>query len=386
MSLDNPATGYEDFLARGRRLTAEIEPYLPGLTRETAAAMVGAKPHRIAKLSSNENPLGTSPKVIEAITAMHWLVHEYPNPSAEDLRKVIGTYLDVDANQVVVSAGSSTLMHAIIDAFSTPGGEILSLDPGFTVYPEIALIHGRTAKTVSLNEDDFLLSLDALKAAITPNTQIIFLTRPNNPTATMIPLEIFAKAAEMAAEVGALIVSDEAYIEFCEIPGQSANELLKADPQKYRNVMFSRTCSKAFGIGNMRVGYAVALPEVAGCLALANAKWPTGAVAQAAAAAAIEDKEHLAKTLTTVWQGRRYLTEELNAMGFPVAPNPQANYVMFDVAASGLTAETFADKVFRDDHVLIRGDFSPRYIRASIGTPEENWRLVNAAKKLALRG
>lgn len=386
MSLDNPAAGKEDFLTRGRRLTREIDPYLPGLTRETAAAMVGVKPQRIAKLSSNENPLGTSPKVIEAIAAMGWLVHEYPSPSAENLRKVIGTYLDVEARQVVVSAGSSTLMHAVIDAFSTAGGEILSLDPGFTVYPEIALIHGRVAKTVSLNEDDFLLSLDRLKAAITPKTQIIFLTRPNNPTATLIPLEIFAKAAEMAAEVGALIVSDEAYIEFSEIPGQSANELLKSDPVKYRNVMFTRTCSKAFGIGNMRVGYAVALPEVAECLALANAKWPTGAVAQAAAAAAIEDKDHLSKTLTTVWQGRRYLTQELNAMGFPVAPNPQANYVMFDIAPSGLTAEKFADKVFRDDHVLIRGDFSPRYIRASIGTPEENWRLVNAARKLSPRG
>lgn len=387
MSLDSPTTSNapEDFLARGRRLTREIDPYLPGLTRKTAAAMVNAPPHRIAKLSSNENPLGASPKVIEAITSMNWLVHEYPNPSAEDLRAVIGTYLGVTANQVVVSAGSSTLMHAIVDAFSTPGGEVISLDPGFTVYPEIALIHGRVAKTVKLREDDFLLDIEALKAAITPKTQIIFLTRPNNPTSTLIPLEVFAQAAELAAKVGALIVSDEAYIEFSEIPNQSAVELLKADPKKYRNVMFSRTCSKAFGIGNMRVGYAVALPEVAECLALANAKWPTGAVAQAAAIAAIEDREHLSKTLATVWQGRRYLTEELNAMGFPVAPNPQANYVMFDISPSGLSAEKFAEKVFLEDHVLIRGDFSPRYIRASIGTPEENWRLANAARKLAPR-
>lgn len=383
MSLDSPKIETEDFLARGRRLTREIDPYLPGLTRKSAAALLNVPPHRIAKLSSNENPLGASPKALEAIAGMHGLVHEYPNPSAEDLREVIGTYLGVTAAQVVVSAGSSTLMHAIIDAFSTAGGEVISLDPGFTVYPEIALIHGRVARTVSLNEGDFLMSLDALKAAITPRTQIIFLTRPNNPTSTLIPLEVFAKAAELAAEVGALIVSDEAYIEFAEMPGQSANELLKADPVKYRNVMFSRTCSKAFGLGNMRVGYAVATPEVAECLALANAKWPTGAVAQAAAVAAIEDKEHLSKTLTTVWQGRRYLTEELNAMGFPVAPNPQANYVMFDIAPSGLTAEKFAETVFMKDHVLIRGDFSPRYIRASIGTPEDNWRLVQAARKLA---
>ncbi|MCR8547518.1 aminotransferase class I/II-fold pyridoxal phosphate-dependent enzyme [Salipiger sp. P9] len=387
MSLDTKTTASpalsEDYLSRGRRLTREIDPYLPGLTRTTAASMVNVPPHRVAKLSSNENPLGPSPKVLQAIADMNWLVHEYPSPSAEELRKTIGTYLGVGADQVVVSSGSSTLMHAIVDAFSLPGGEVISLDPGFTVYPEIATIHGRTAKVIPLNEDDFLLDIEVLKKAITPATQIIFLTRPNNPTSTMIPIEVFAEAAKLAAEVGALIVSDEAYIEFADMPGQSAVELLKSDPETYKNVMFSRTCSKAFGVANMRVGYAVALPEVAECLALANAKWPTGAVAQAAAIAAIEDTEHLAKTLAMVAQGRKYLIDELNAMGLPVAPNPQGNYVMFDIAPTGLSAEEFSDKVFHDAAVLIRGDFSPRYIRASIGTPEENQRLVVAARKLA---
>ncbi|MCC6306698.1 MAG: aminotransferase class I/II-fold pyridoxal phosphate-dependent enzyme [Rhodobacteraceae bacterium] len=387
MSLDSPKTPHagtgEDFLTRGRRLTGAIDPYLPGLTRQTAAALVGVAPARIAKLSSNENPLGPSPRVLEAIAATNWLVHEYPDPAALELRGAVGTYLGVSADQVVVSAGSSTLMHAIVDAFSVAGGEIVSLDPGFTVYPEIATIHGRRARTVRLRDGDFLLDIEALAAAITPATQIVFLTRPNNPTSTLIPLTVFARAAEMAAAVGALIVSDEAYIEFSEIPGQSALELLKADPVKYRNVVVTRTCSKAFGIGNLRVGYAVALPETAACLALANAKWPTGAVAQAAAVAALGDRDHLARTLATVWQGRRYLAQELAAMGFPVAPNPQANYVMFDIAASGLDAPAFADRLLREDHVLIRGDFSPRYMRASIGTPEENLRLVNAARKLA---
>jgi histidinol-phosphate aminotransferase len=186
----------------------------------------------------------------------------------------------------------------------------------------------------------------------------------------------------MAAEVGALAVSDEAYIEFADIPKQSAVELIKSDPKTYRNVMFTRTCSKAFGLGNMRIGYGVGSKEIADFLALANAKWPTGAVAQAAAVAAIEDKEHFEKTLRTVAEGRAYLVREFNALGLPVAPNPQGNYVMFDVSPTGLSAADFADKVFRSAHVLIRGDFSPRYIRASIGTMSENERLVAAAGKL----
>lgn len=382
MSLDTKSAT-KDYLSRGRRLTREIDPYLPGLTRETAAKLVNVPPHRVAKLSSNENPLGPSPMVLKAIADMNWLVHEYPSPSAEELRATIGTYLGVGADQVVVSSGSSTLMHSIVDAFSEPGGEVISLDPGFTVYPEIATIHGRTATVIGLRTDDFLLDIEVLKKAITPNTQIIFLTRPNNPTSTMIPIEVFAEAAKLAADVGALIVSDEAYIEFADMPGQSAVELLKSDPATYRNVMLTRTCSKAFGIANMRIGYAVSLPEVAECLALANAKWPTGAVAQAAAVAAIEDTEHLAKTLAMVAQGRKYLISELNEMGLPVAPKPQGNYVMFDISPTGLTAEEFSEKVFMDAQVLIRGDFSPRYIRASIGTPEENQRLVESARKLA---
>lgn len=387
MALPSPAApsvqSRGDYLSRGRRLLAEIDPYLPGLTRESAARLAGASPASIAKLSSNENPLGPSPKVIAAIRAMDPLVHEYPSPGADALRKTIGTYLGVGADQVVVGAGSSTLMHSIVDAFSTPGGEIISLDPGFTVYPEIAAIHGRRGVQIGLRRDDFLLDIDVLARAVTKDTQIIFLTRPNNPTSTLIPLDVFRRAADLGGEVGALVISDEAYIEFADMPGQSAVELLRREPGRYANVMLTRTCSKAFAIANLRIGYAAASADVARCLALANAKWPTGAVAQAAAVAAIEDKEHLARTLRTVSEGRAWLVEQFNAMGLPVAPNPQGNYVMIDVQPSGLSAAEFADKVFQSGHVLIRGDFSARYVRASIGTAEENRRLAEAGRALA---
>jgi histidinol-phosphate aminotransferase len=372
----------ESYRTRGLRLMNDVDPYLPGLTREAAAKLANTTPERIAKLSSNENPLGPSPKVLEAIASMSSLVHEYPSPSADKLRLVIGKYMGVDADQVVVSAGSSTLMHAIVDAFTTTGGEIISLDPGFTVYPEIAIIHGRKKMMIPLREKDFLLDIETLERAITPNTQLIFLTRPNNPTSTLIPLEVFAQAAEMAAKVGALIVSDEAYIEFASMPNQSAAELLRRTPEKYDNVMVTRTCSKAFGIANMRIGYGIASKDVAGCLALANAKWPTGALAQAAAVAAIEDKEHLARTLKVVSEGRAWLVEQFNALGLPVIPNPQGNYIMVDVSPTGLSAEDFSEKVFYNGHVLIRGDFSPRYVRISIGTTEENKRLIKTCEAL----
>ncbi|MFI4986588.1 MAG: pyridoxal phosphate-dependent aminotransferase [Alphaproteobacteria bacterium] len=367
-----------NYLDRGRRLEREVDPYLPGLTREAAAKLAGTTLDDIVKLSSNENPLGASPKAKAEVERLTSRLHEYPSPTADAVREAIGRYLGVDAAQVVVGAGSSTLMHGIVAAFTLPGGEVLSLDPSFSVYSEIAIIQGRKAVTVALSEGDFRLDLARLEVAITPRTQLIFLTRPNNPTSTLIPLGDFEQAARMAAEVGALIVSDEAYIEFAEVPAPSAVALIRGVPVRYPNVMVTRTFSKAFGLANLRLGYAIGTRETARCLALANAKWPTGAVAQAAGVAALADKEHLARTLQVVADGRRWLKAEFERARLPVVPAPQGNYVMVDVALLGLTAQQFSDRVFAAARVIIRGDFSERYVRVSIGTGAENARLMQA--------
>jgi histidinol-phosphate aminotransferase len=377
----------ETFLDRSQRLIAQVRPYVPGITLEDAARRAGVRPARIAKLSSNENPLGPSPRAIATIRKLARDAHYYPSPEAGALRAAIGGYLGVSAEQVVVGGGSSTLMHALVAAFTSPGGEVVSLEPSFTVYSEIAVIHGRRPITVPLREDDFLLDIEALRAAITPRTQLIFLTRPNNPTSTLIPLALFTKAAELALEVGALIVSDEAYIEFADVRRPSAVELLRGRESRWPNVMLTRTFSKAFGLANLRLGYAVGTPDTARCLALANAKWATGQIAQAAGIAAIADKRHLARTLATVANGRAVLAKGFTNLGFRVAPNPQGNYIMVDVSGRGWSAAEFAEAVFARSHVVIRGDFSPKHVRVSIGRPEENRRLLTAvAAVLAGRG
>lgn len=368
----------ETFLDRGQRLVAQVKPYVPGITLEDAARRAGVRPARVAKLSSNENPLGPSPRAVATIRKLAPHAHYYPSPEAGDLRTAIGNYLAVTPEQVVVGGGSSTLMHALVEAFTAPDGEVVSLDPSFTVYSEIAVIHGRRPVTVPLREDDFLLDVDRLRAAITPRTQLIFLTRPNNPTSTLIPLDVFAEAAALAFEVGALIVSDEAYIEFADVDRPSAVELLRGREPRGANVMITRTFSKAFGLANLRLGYAVGTEATARCLALANAKWATGQIAQAAGVAAIADRRHLARTLATVAKGRTALAKGFGDLGLRVAPNPQGNYIMVDVSGRGFTAAEFTEAVFTRGHVVIRGDFSPKHVRVSIGRPEENRRLLKA--------
>ena len=372
----------ETYLDRGQRLVEQVKPYVPGITLEAAARKARVPVARISKLSSNENPLGPSPRAMDAIRKLAAAAHYYPSPGAADLCKAIGKYLAVRPEQVVVGGGSSTLMHAIMAAFTTPGGEVISLDPSFTVYAEIAVIHGRTPVTVPLRDDTFLLDLRALEAAITPRTQLIFLTRPNNPTSTLIPLEVFQQAAAMAHEVGALVVSDEAYIEFADVKKPSAVSMLKNRKPRLGNVMVTRTFSKAFGLANLRLGYAVGTDDTARYLSLANAKWPTGQIAQAAGVAALADAGHLARTLATVREGRTFLVNEFTSLGFTVAPEPQGNYIMVDVASKGFTAPKFAEAVFSKGRVVVRGDFSPRHVRISIGKPDENRRLMATVKML----
>jgi histidinol-phosphate aminotransferase len=372
----------ETFLDRAQRLERDVTPYVPGITLDVAARRAGVPPSRIAKLSSNENPLGASPRAVAAIRRMAREAHYYPSPGADALRMVIGRYLRVDPVQVVVGAGSSTLMHAIVAAFTAPGGEVLSLDPSFSVYSEIAVVQGRVPVTVPLRESDYLPDLDRLREAISPRTQLLFLTRPNNPTSTMMSLADFEAVAEMANDVGALVVSDEAYIEFADVKKPSAVELIRGRDPRWPNVMLTRTFSKAFGLANLRLGYAASTHAAARCLALANAKWPTGAIAQAAGVAAMTDRAHLARTLRTVREGRALLTRAFTELGFRVAPNPQGNYVMVDVSPYNFTAPGFAQAVFDAAHVVIRGDFSPRHVRVSIGKPAENLRLVRAVRRL----
>jgi len=372
----------ETYRDRAHRLIEQVEPYVPGITLEEAARKARVPVSRIAKLSSNENPLGPSPRVIAAIRKTARSAHYYPAPGADELRGAIGRYLRVRPEKVVVGAGSSSLMHAIVDAFTTPGGEVLSLTPSFSVYSEIATIHGRTPVTIPLRSDDFLLDLDTFRRAISPRTQLVFLTRPNNPTSTLIPLSVFEDAAEIADEVGALVVSDEAYVEFADVAHPTAVDLVRGREPRRPNVLVTRTLSKAFGLANLRLGYAVADEEAARCLALANAKWATGQIAQAAGVAALEDREHLDRTLRTVAEGRAFLARAFAQLGFAVAPNPQGNYIMVDVSGFGWTAPEFTDAVFAHGRVVVRGDFSPRNVRISIGRPEENRRLVRTVTAL----
>jgi histidinol-phosphate aminotransferase len=246
------------------------------------------------------------------------------------------------------------------------------MDPSFDVYSEIATVEGRVPVRIPL-ADPFELTLDQVRGRISDRTRVIFITRPNNPTSRIAPLNLLLEISRLAER--AVIVSDEAYIEFADdYREQTAAPLV----MERSNLIVTRTFSKAYGLANLRVGYALGRSEAIGYLLRIKPKWNVGDVAQQAAVGALLDTEHLERTLATVHAGRAFLIAEFNRLGLTVVPGAQANFVMAHVVATGHSAAEFTDLMGMHG-VIIRGDFHPDYIRVSVGTAAENEAAIRAA-------
>jgi histidinol-phosphate aminotransferase len=316
---------------------------------------------------------------VEAVRAMLTDLHRYPDSKAHALRQAIADNEGLTKDNVIFGSGSSEIMSFIIRAFSKPGDEVVCMDPSFSVYTELAKADDRKPVQIHL-APPFDLTLDAVKAVLTERTRIIFVTRPNNPTSKLVPLDLFRQIAEAAPN--AIVISDEAYVEFADnYRDKSAARLINELP----NVMVTRTFSKAYGIPNLRVGYALGPTNAIQYLFRVKPKWNVGEVGQRAAIAALADKDHLKKTLATVSEGRAFLEHEFNGMEvLQVLDGQQGNFIMVRVADLGVSAEQFTD-LLGAEGFIIRGDFLPDYVRISIGTLDESKALVEAVKRVAAR-
>jgi histidinol-phosphate aminotransferase len=353
----------------------QVKPYVPGLTIGEAVERYHIPPDKVIKLSSNENPIGPPPLAMQFARKMLDELHRYPDSKALALRSEIAAKEGLSPENVIIGAGSSEIMSFIIRAFSKPGDEIISMDPSFTVYAELATADGRRPVFVAL-DFPFELDLKKLDAALSEKTRVLFITRPNNPTSRLIPLSTLKAIAKMVPK--AVVVSDEAYIEFAvDYARQTAVDLI----DNAENVIVTRTFSKAYGIPNLRVGYALGPTDAIDFLFRIKPKWNVGEIAQQAAIGALKDDEHLKKVLAVVGEGRRYLSNRLAEIpGLDVVPESQGNFIMVKVGGTGFSAETFTDELGARGFI-IRGDFHPDYVRISIGIADQNKALVEAIEK-----
>ncbi len=338
-----------------------IEAYVPGKSGAPGA-------HKVHKLSSNETPLGPSPKALAALQAAAGTLELYPDGTSARLREAIATRYGLDPARIVCGAGSDELLSFLAYAYLAPGDEGIFSEHGFLVYRIAILAAGGVPVVVP--ERELTADVDAILAAVTPRTRIVYLANPNNPTGTYLPFgEVRRLQAGLPPQV--LLVLDGAYAEYVRTNDYSAGLELVLDSQ---NVVMTRTFSKIHGLASLRIGWMVAPPEVADAVNRIRGPFNLSGIGIAAGAAAIADEAHVAAAIAhnETWLAR--MTAALRAMGLTVTPSV-ANFVLvhFPEEAGRTAAE--ADAFLTARGVITRRVSSyglPNALRVTVGSAEAN--------------
>ncbi len=349
---------------------AALAPYQPGKPIGELERELGISD--AVKLASNENPLGPSPRAIEAVQRALAGVHRYPDGASFALRSKLVEKLAVAPEQLVFGCGADELLELVAKAFLGPGDEAVFAWPSFAMYPIVTRGMGATPVPVPLDAD-LVHDLDAMAAAITERTRVVMVCNPNNPTGTSVGAAAFDRfAARLPDDVVLLI--DEAYVDFArraDFP--DALGWVARRP----GTLAIRTFSKIAGLAGLRVGYAVADRELAGYLERARHPFNVNLLAQVAAVAALDDREHLDRTVRQNTEGLEYLRRELGVLGIETWPS-EANFVLARPGPGSY------EKLLREG-VIVRplvGFGMPDHVRITVGLPEENERLVKALRRL----
>jgi histidinol-phosphate aminotransferase len=349
-----------------------LRPYEAGRTIESVRQQYGLT--RIAKLASNENPLGTSPKAIEAMRRTLDGLNLYPNGGL-DLRTVLAEEFDVRVENVIAGSGSEGIMSNIIRAFLCDEDEVLTTESAFIGFQVLARSRGVKYRTVPYR--DWTYDLSAMAAQINPNTKIIYLANPNNPTGTIFTRHQFDEFYKAVPE-RVLIILDEAYFEYAKDNPRYPDSM----HYRYDNVITLRTFSKVYGLAGARIGYGFAHDELIRNLLKVKLPFEPSAPAQAAGIGALADKEFLHRSLELNARGLRYLAEGLADLGMTVVPS-EANFLMTVMPSEAEAARIF-EELLRQGVVVrpLKAFGLPHCLRISTGTDEDNQLCVEAMRRV----
>ncbi len=352
----------------------KLKPYEGGKPIEELKRELGIE-GEIIKLASNENPLGPSKKAIEAIKNVADKVNFYPDGDAYYLKDKLAKKLGVSRDNLIFGNGSDELIELIYRTFATdPKDEIIYCYPTFIEYKIIGMAFNK--KLIELPLKDFAYDIDAIIDATSPNTRIVFLNTPNNPTGTAIKREDIERVIESVSD-DVLVVIDEAYYEYAKAE-DDYDELL--DLYKKGNVIILRTFSKAYGLAGLRIGYGIASEEIVNYLNRTRPPFNVNIVAQYAAIAALDDDEHIENSIKNNQKGKEYLYSEFDKLGLKYVKT-YANFILFDVGDD-------ADKIYNEllkKGVIVRsmsGYGYKTFLRVTIGTPHENEIFITRLKEI----
>ncbi|MDF1815969.1 MAG: histidinol-phosphate transaminase [Verrucomicrobiales bacterium] len=349
----------------------DLVAYDPGKPIEETARELGLEPGDIIKLASNENSLGPSPKAVEAMKKAVEIAHIYPDGGGYKLRTAIAEKFGLQRENIVLGNGSNEIIELIGHGFLKPGDNVIAAEHAFVVYKLMATLFG--ADTIEVPDPGFVHDLDAMAAAITPQTRKIFIANPNNPTGTLVGQEEIDRFMDKVPG-HVMVIFDEAYYEFLEEP---------PDTMKYvhegRNVVIMRTFSKIQGLAALRIGYGITTPEIATILQKCRQPFNANAIAQAGALAGLADHEHQDATRAMNKAGLKFYSAAFDEMGLEYVPS-FANFILVKVGDG--------DRVFQEmlkRGVIIRamrGYKLPDWVRISVGTEAENKRCIETLKEI----
>jgi len=347
-----------------RTVIEGIVPYQAGPSLEALEREHGP----LVRLSSNENPLGASPRVVDAVAREAARIHLYPDGGSTALREALGRDIGVAPEQIVVANGADELLQLIGLAAFDPGDEIVVPEPSFEPYTTVAQI--ANARVVASPLVGYHIALEDVRRRITARTKAVMLCSPHNPATTIVPRGPLVALLEAFGDDPPLIVLDEAYGDFVDDPEYPDGIALLG---RFPRLLILRTFSKIAGLAGLRVGYAVGTAETIDRLHRVRAPYNVNRLAQVGAVTAIEDREHRDKTRQLVLEERAFLMRELATRGFLFPPS-QANFLLVKVSDAGKAREALARA-----GILVRDGAAvgfPGHLRISIGLRETNRRLV----------
>jgi histidinol-phosphate aminotransferase len=361
-----------DFIDMALPGVRELQPYQPGKPVEELERELGLT--NVVKLASNENPLGPSQDVLDSLAAVLPDLARYPDGSAYLLKNRLSEFLGVQPSALTIGNGSNDVLEMLGRVFLSPGSESIVSQHTFVVYPLVTRAIG--ARLTVIPAKDYGQDLDATLAAIGPDTRLVFIANPNNPTGTWINEEpLVAFLDQVPPQV--LVVLDEAYFEYVNQSDYPDGVSLMT---RYPNLIVTRTFSKAYGLAALRVGYAVSHPDIADLMNRIRQPFNVNSMSLAAAFAALEDQEHVDRSVALNNEGMAFLTAACDALGLAYIPSA-GNFLTIDF---GRDAMPIYEDLLRKG-VIVRpiGVYEmPNHLRVTIGLAEENARFVEAVRSI----
>lgn len=359
-----------------RKEILAIKPYITGKPIEEIRRELGLK-GEIIKLASNENPLGPSPLALEAIERELRNLHYYPEGTGFSLREKLAERLQVNREEIILGAGSCEVIELIVKAFVSEGEEVISSQYAFTIFQLATRIVG--GKNVVVPAKGYGHDLQAMRSAITPKTKVIFIANPNNPTGTMNKKDEIAQFLNEVPENIATVM-DEAYYEYLEREDYP-NTLPYI--KEGRNVIILRTFSKVHGLAGLRIGFGIAKKELIQLLHQIREPFNTSRIAQDAAQAAVDDQEHIQRSVRTNREGKLFLYKALQKEGFNYLPS-EGNFITIDLKTN---AQEVFQKLLREGIVVRPLEMYglSNAIRVTVGTQAQIRKFLTALKKVMKR-